>query len=54
MANPKFEFGVNCYGVKPQPSDAEKNHMYVKGAFEEIAEVEDEESRKGAILERQC
>lgn len=50
MANPKMKFGVNCYGVKPQPSDAEKNHMYVKGAFEEIAEVEDEESRKVRFL----
>tara|TARA_B100000035_G_scaffold315245_1_gene334673 strand:+ start:2053 stop:3117 length:1065 start_codon:yes stop_codon:yes gene_type:complete len=50
MANPKLKFGVNCYGVKPQPSDAEKNHMYVKGAFEEVAEVEDEESRKVRFL----
>jgi|TARA_B100001175_G_scaffold296318_1_gene285150 hypothetical protein len=50
MANPKLKFGVNCYGKKPDPSDAEKNHMYVKGAFQDIIEEESEEDRKTRFL----
>lgn len=50
MSNPTMKFGVNCYGVKPGPSDAEKNHMYVKGAFDEVIEEETEEDRKKKFL----
>jgi len=50
MSNPTMKFGVNCYGVKPEPSDAEKNHMYVKGAFDEVIEEESEEDRKKKFL----
>jgi hypothetical protein len=50
MANPKLKFGVNCYGKKPDPSDSEKNHMYVKGAFEDIIQEESEEDRKTRFL----
>lgn len=27
IANPNIKFGVNCYGVKPEPKDYEKNMM---------------------------
>lgn len=27
MANPNLKFGVNCYGIKPDPSDHEQNMM---------------------------
>ena len=30
MANPKLRFGVNCFGIKPEPRQIEKDIMAMK------------------------
>ena len=38
MSNPKIRFGVNCYGVKPNPSAKESDYMKTN-AIIRIADV---------------
>jgi hypothetical protein len=42
MANPNLKFGVNCYGVKPKPSDYELNMMKAKNVTDNVPKTPEE------------
>jgi hypothetical protein len=42
MANPNLKFGVNCYGVKPKPSDYELNMMKAKNVSDNVPKSPEE------------
>jgi hypothetical protein len=43
MANPNLKFGVNCYGVKPKPSDFESNLMKARNVNDVIPKTPEQQ-----------
>lgn len=46
MANPKLKFGVNCYGIKPKPTDADLKRMQTPA----VSTSDPEEDKKVKFL----